>query len=395
MLAFSSVDGTSRSITLTPLGTQFGTANITLTVTDTNLPVHFSSVTVPLNVVAPPTNTVGSGPITLSKTGASEYPIPFDLSNLIGGVYDVSVELRGLSYTDPANLDILLVSPDGTNAVMLMSGAGGINPVAGLDVIFDGEASTAVPISGTFTSGTYLASYYTGGKHPLPSPAPTNSPTDYSDTLSTFQDRALANGTWNLYIHDLTDGASGPDSGSISNGVYLTVTTRPVITVTNNPLTIAEDGSYTLYYTVSDTTIAPTNLLVSASGGNKGVMPTTPPSVVVNQPNANGVGTVVLTPLSLQYNDASFTLNVTRTNDNVSGSVKMTVTVTPTNFPPVVYRLLTNNVSATTTTDIQILISDADTPLGNLSLTAVSQDEGIISTPISYSSGPPITRSRG
>ncbi len=229
---------------------------------------------------------------------------------------------------------------------------------------------------GTIASGTYQASYYTGGKHLLPSPAPQ---TGYSGALSAFQDKASANGTWSLCINDLT----GQDTGAIVSGAFLTITTRPVIVFSAPVVTMMENAISNVSYTVRDSTIAVGALQVlqvnATSSGNKSLLPvgagTT--SVVVSGPDTNGLGAVTLQPVYLQNgSNVPITLTVTRPSDGVTGTGQLTVTVVATNFPPTVYRLLAQTTPATTPIDVQILVSDINTPLANLTIAAAPLTAG-------------------
>ena len=95
----------------------------------------------------PPVTLFGNGQVvsvvgTTNAVNSSVYPISFDVTNLTGGIFDVSLEMRGFSNSTPANFDALLVSPDGI-AVMLMSGAGGTAAVTDLDVVFSDDGATS------------------------------------------------------------------------------------------------------------------------------------------------------------------------------------------------------------------------------------------------------------
>ena len=378
VLTQSSSDPSSYTLVLTPVGTQSGAATISIVATD---PTKASSTnTFSLVVAAPPANFVGSGSVQLGTNATGSVSVPFVFNKLTFGtdpsypVYDVKLELRGFSYSDPANLDMLLVSPDGT-AVMLMSGAGGTTPVNNLDLVFD-QSGVPMPSSGgaTINSGTYQASYYTGGKRALPAPAPQP---PYNGALSAFQDKATANGTWTLYVNDLT----GQDAGSIAGGAFLTITTRPVITISAPVVTMMENAISNVSYTLSDSTTAPgafQGFQVSAtSSGNKAVLPLGSTNVVVSGPDTNGLGAIKLQPAYLQFgSNVAIALAVTRTADGVTGSSVLTATVVPTNFPPIVYRLLPQTTPATTPIAVEVLVSDIDTPLSSLSISAAPLTPG-------------------
>jgi hypothetical protein len=124
-----------------------------------------------------------------------------------------------LTHTFPADIDMLLVSPNGI-AVMLMSDACGGSRVTNLNLTFNDE-TTAVGPAGNLpttncTSGSYRPTNY-GGDETMPAPAPG---LPYHDRLSIF-DGINPNGTWQLFIVDDT----GPDSGFITGSVTLSIST--------------------------------------------------------------------------------------------------------------------------------------------------------------------------
>jgi len=374
-------NGAARSVTFTPVGSQSGSDLITATVTDTNVtPNKVTTTTFTVHFKAPPANFVGSAPFTLPASIPNTYPIYFTNSGLVGAISDVSLELRGLNYTYPAALDVLLVSPDGI-PVMLMSGAGGpaAVPTPGLDVIFDANASQFIPVGGPLTAGSFQASDYTGGKHQLPTNGVTlvtAFTTNYNSTLQAFTN-ASPNGVWSLFINDLT----GTNKGGVVMGAFLTVTTSPLITITNNPFVMTEDVSNALYFTVSDSTVPATNLSVVATvtKDTNNVFPV----ITVKQPDANGVGYVALPPAYLAHGWANINLTVTRGTDQISASTNVAINVSSVNFPPIVYRLLPQPTMANQTIPVQILISDIDTPLKNITVSAyplTPSDAAIIPT---------------
>ena len=118
-------------------------------------------------------------------------------------VKNVTVLLHGFTHRFPADVGILLVSPDG-RAVKLMTAAGGGNAVTNLDLFFT-DATNAVPSPvPPLVSGTYHPSDYQPNMS-LPQPAPGK---PYSTNLSTFIG-ADPNGSWKLYVNDTSPGDGG------------------------------------------------------------------------------------------------------------------------------------------------------------------------------------------
>ena len=77
-----------------------------------------------------------SGTITIPASGssgiASIYPSTITVSGLGSSIARVSVRFHGFTHSHPKDIDMLLVGPQGQNAI-IMSDAGGYGPVTGLD----------------------------------------------------------------------------------------------------------------------------------------------------------------------------------------------------------------------------------------------------------------------
>src|SRR5262249_10941089 len=98
-------------------------------------------------------------------TAATPYPSTIAVSGLSGAVSHVTVTLRGLYHTSCGDISMLLVPPDRTNCVVLMSHAGGfelgsppIGTVSVSQLTFDDAATTKLYTIGKWwaiTNGTY------------------------------------------------------------------------------------------------------------------------------------------------------------------------------------------------------------------------------------------------
>jgi subtilisin-like proprotein convertase family protein len=153
------------------------------------------------------------GLITIPDGPASPYPSTIIVSNLAGAVTKVTATLSNLSHTYPDDLDILLVGPTGTN-VMLMSDAGGLTDLVGVNLTFDDQATNLLSDSGVITSGTYQPTNFATGDV-LPSPAPLS---PFGPNLAGFKGQN-PNGTWQLFVYD----DFGSDTGSLNNGWSLQI----------------------------------------------------------------------------------------------------------------------------------------------------------------------------
>jgi subtilisin-like proprotein convertase family protein len=150
---------------------------------------------------------------------ASPYPSTMTVSGLTGAVSKVTVTLVGLTHSYPADVDVLLVGPAGTN-VVLMSGCGGADSVSGLTLKFDDGAASSLPQWTPITSGTWKPTDFSAGSVNFPSPAPIG---PFGQTLSALNG-LNPNGSWSLYVQD-----QGPDTGNIAQGWLLSITTSNLV----------------------------------------------------------------------------------------------------------------------------------------------------------------------
>ncbi len=142
---------------------------------------------------------------------AKPYPASVNATPLPTGVIsDVNVALGGLSHTFPADLDVLVVSPEGT-AVLLASDTCGSTDVVNRTWTFDDEASADLPAASSPTCDGNLTVRPTnvGAGDTFAAPAP---PPPYATSLSAF-DGQTGNGPWQAYVVDDSAG----DGGSIKN----------------------------------------------------------------------------------------------------------------------------------------------------------------------------------
>src|SRR4029079_10802727 len=84
-----------------------------------------------------PANFANSTAVTINDAAsASPYPDDIAVSGLSGNITKVTVDITGISHTFPDDLDILLVSPGGQNAI-IMSDVGGGTDVTGINLTLD------------------------------------------------------------------------------------------------------------------------------------------------------------------------------------------------------------------------------------------------------------------
>jgi hypothetical protein len=128
-------------------------------------------------------------------------------------VRDVNLTLHDFSHQFPLDVDIMLVSPGGRNA-LVMSDVGGNLPgdeaaVSGLALTLDDEADESLPVDARLTSGTFRpVEDEDADDFPAPAPAPSG-----RIALSTL-DGINPNGQWRLFVVD--DSAETDDGDSRS-----------------------------------------------------------------------------------------------------------------------------------------------------------------------------------
>ena len=155
----------------------------------------------------------------VSKLGpASRYPAVINIFGLPTNFNKVSVAvtLWGLTHQRSADLSILLVSPRGTN-IMLMSNVGGTNGVAGAILSFrqgwsPPAQSSAIPSGGPWPYGP---SNY-GSETQMPRVGEDPPPVHFGLYSTSLDDVQYddPNGPWKLYIYDRYEGMGGQLTGS-------------------------------------------------------------------------------------------------------------------------------------------------------------------------------------
>lgn len=139
-----------------------------------------------------------------------------------GKVIDVDLVLQGYTHDRTQEMDIMLVGPDGRNA-LVMSDVGKESYGVGVTIRLDDEAGVDIPDATSFQlmSGTYRPANIADVAGPdvfdtTYAPIPSG-----NVTLATF-DGSDPNGQWRLFIRDDTAGRSG----ILANGWSLTITAK-------------------------------------------------------------------------------------------------------------------------------------------------------------------------
>ena len=160
--------------------------------------------------------------------GSNPYPSSINVTGLTGTITDVNVRLLGFTtFPDingesyPDDIDVLLVHPNDTSNVMLMSDIAGqnlqSNAVNNVNLTFDDAAANPIPADDpapgqpALVSGTYQpfdddndpGEVETRRGDPFIPPAPAPTSASGVTSLATFNGLA-PNWTWDLYVMDDT-----------------------------------------------------------------------------------------------------------------------------------------------------------------------------------------------
>jgi subtilisin-like proprotein convertase family protein len=219
----------------------------------------------------------GTGTGVSTGAPANPYPSVINVTGLPAGAVVRSVTINGIVHTFPADIDIVLQSPTGTN-VILMSDAGGTSAFAspGRNYTLSDAAPTLIA-SGS-PSGTYRPTNI-GTPDSWPAPGP-GSLTQAAPALSSFT--GSMNGAWNLYVVD----DAGGDVGTISGWAITFDAPAPVVfsPVTN----LFTDAAATIAYTAGTPVSTvwakpPVTTTYTATGTNAGCTNTANAVITVNQ----------------------------------------------------------------------------------------------------------------
>lgn len=147
---------------------------------------------------------------------AASFPSTIDLAGSNGVISKVTVTLNRIEHTNPGDIDVLLVGPNGTG-VVLMSDVGGLGDVFNVVLTFDDAAQASLNPLNLFPGTFKPTDFNDGVADSYGSPVPYGA---LATTLSAFNG-VSPNGAWNLYIVDDTTG----DTGTLAGGWSLNVET--------------------------------------------------------------------------------------------------------------------------------------------------------------------------
>lgn len=172
------------------------------------------------NPVLIPTNSFPAAtraPFPLGEGQARPYPSQIAVSGFTQGrILDVNLRLNTYSHTFPDDVDVLLVSPAGRNAV-LMSDVGGGSDVNTISLLLDDEAANFLPLESQMVGGRFKPTNQ-GNDESFLDPAPI--PSGFT-VLAAF-DGSNPNGKWKLYVMDDAE----RDRGKFAGGWSLRIAAR-------------------------------------------------------------------------------------------------------------------------------------------------------------------------
>lgn len=160
---------------------------------------------------------------------ATPYPAGVEVLGVGPTLVSISVTLTNFTHAYPADVDVLLIAPNGQN-VLLMSDVGSFFPVAGLNFTFTNSAGASMPSGSMLMSGTFAPTNFdpVGNVDGFPPPAPAVGPygSSFAPLLGTNP-----NGQWQLFVVDDVAG----NNGQFAGGWSITVTTSgpPMLALTS------------------------------------------------------------------------------------------------------------------------------------------------------------------
>lgn len=376
-LSVGSINGDGEgTLTITPTPEIDGTAIVTVTVDDGN---STASSDIDLTV-RPSTNHVFANDddddkvtgdtITINdNNSASPFPSNIEVSGLTGSLKRVTTTLRNINHTFPGDLDILLVGPNG-ESVILMSDVGSSGSLEDVTLTFDDSAANDLSDNNNIGTGTFQPTdndAQSGDSDSFPTPAPSNAPSD--DKLMDAFGNIDPNGIWSLFVVD----DAGGDLGEITDGWQLSIQVGPTISDIAD-VTIDEDGSTKVSFTVDDLDDAPGDIAVTAVSNNDALV--TDDSLEVT--GADGDRSLTVSPVA----DASGTADITVTATDTDGHTATTtfsLTVNPVNDRPVIVGIPDDiSVPAGTSSTVSFDISDVESDADGLTLTVTSSNESVV-----------------
>ncbi|HEU0012010.1 MAG TPA: tandem-95 repeat protein [Verrucomicrobiae bacterium] len=170
---------------------------------------------------------------------------------------------------------------------------------------------------------------------------------------------------------------NGTPAASFSRSFVLNVrsptNTLPTISIITNQITAEDTPTAAIPFTIRDAETPAANLTLSATSSNLTLLPNANITLV----DAGTNRTITLTPAPNQSGDAAVTLTVT---DAAFGSSNLTFTLTvnAVNDPPVISSINDRSTPEEVAIEVPFTVSDVETAAGDLGVTAVSSNQGVV-----------------
>ena len=201
-----------------------------------------------------------NGGVTVPDSGAaSPYPANINVSELVGTISKVTVQLNGLTAPRPANLDLLLVNPN-NQAFQIVSDVGDLNnPATNINLTLDDNAATQLPQNIAITSGTFRPTDYdilnAPDTYPAPAPAAFNQPAPSgASTFASVYGGSNPNGNWSFYaVDDGVGGGASTISGVCLNFTVSKFSTSTSVASSKNPSPQGQSVTFTATVTTTGT----------------------------------------------------------------------------------------------------------------------------------------------
>lgn len=394
--------GASRTVRILPLTNANGAVLITLNVADSDGGV--SSTSFNLNVLPvndPPVITSVPSQTTLEDTLLG--PVSFTVSDVENAPADLVVQGSSSNSGLVPNANIFLSGTDATRTVSILPATNQfgtttitlsvidtngavtttsflltvtsvndlpvLSSLTDLTVNEDNPGITSFTVSDVETPAANLTLSAVSSNPGLVPNANVVFGGSGANRTATITPAASSNGTAVISII-VTD----TDLGKGTNTFLFTVNPvndPPTLNALGN-LTINEDGGLQTI-NLSGITAGPPNenqtLTVTASSSDTTILP----NPNVNYTSPNSTGTITFIPVTNAFGTATITVNV---DDNAGSnnivSRSFTVTVNPVNDPPVILPIATQSTQEDTSIVVPFMISDVDSPVSQLTVSASS-----------------------
>src|SRR5882757_3915146 len=394
--------GANRTVTLTPAANQFGTATITVTVSDGQLSTS-TSFQLTVNSVNDAPTITGIGNQT-TTAGTAVGPINFTVGDVETPAGSLTLSGGSSNPTLMPNANIVFGGSGANRTVTLTPAAGQTGTAAITLTVSDGQLSTSTGFQLT-VNATNSAPTISN----IPAQV-TNEDTPSSTIGFTVGDAETAPGSLTVSggSSDLTlvpnanivFGGTGANrtvtltpaanqfgtatiTVTVSDGQLSTSTSfqltvnsvndAPTITGIGNQTTTAGTAVGPINFTVGDVETPAGSLTVSGGSSNPTLMPNA--NIVFGGSGANR--TVTLTPAAGQTGTAAITLTVS--DGQLSTSTGFQLTVNATNSAPTITNIpaqVTNEDTPSST--IGFTVGDAETPAANLTVSGSSSIQTLV-----------------